>query len=295
MPTESHRADDDCGGLLHIYPYSDYHSSKSSQNMKAGRRRLPGGRAMRRLSGKRNGRAAAWLGLVATLSACSQTTRVGDDTTTNGLAVSGKGVAVMRLGAASPSCQHVGVWLGVREGAGFRPHAPVAVMHAGSLASPPIAEVELPPGEYHVVSYACSTGTKTQQIASYDPTTGLVRTSYASFTIATGEVVNVGSFEYRAGRVGTNAFGRPYRVDVSVGDWPLGDIERYRAKRPQIFAQMKTRLMTVTHAAEGSNQSDDCARLTQLMAEGKVQNLPVACRLPAAGASAVAKAAGKSR
>ncbi len=245
---------------------------------------------MSRMSRHRLGHVAASVGIVALLAACSQTTRVGEVASPGALAKSGKGVAVMRLGAASPSCQHVGVWLGMCEGPGYRPHTPVAVMHAGSLAEPPIAEVELPPGEFHVVSYACSTGAKTQQIASYDRTTGLVRTSLARFTLAAGEVVNVGSLDYRAARVGTNAFGRPYRIEVSVSDWPLGDIERYRSKRPQIFAQMKTRLMTVSPRGEADAGSNDCARLAQLETEGKLQNLPEACRVQQTKPGVLAKA-----
>lgn len=230
--------------------------------------------------------------VAALAAACSQTTRIGEGTTTSDLARAGKGVAVMRLGMASPSCQHVGVWLAMRDGPGYRPHTPVAVIHAGSLDDVPVAEVELPPGEHHVVSYACSTGAKSKHVASYDRTTGLVRTSYASFTIAAGEVVNVGSFEYHASRVGLNAFGRPYRITVSVNDWPLGDIERYRAKRPQIYAQMTTRLMTVTPRGPREADEDDCAQLLQLKSEGKVQNVPAACMAPAV---APAKSAAKAR
>src|SRR5262245_6635495 len=89
--------------------------------------------------------------MVGPLAACSQTTRVGEATTAETLVQSSKAVAVMRLGAASPNCDHVGVWLGVREGPGFRPHTPVAVINVRSLAEAPVAEVELPPGEYHVI------------------------------------------------------------------------------------------------------------------------------------------------
>jgi hypothetical protein len=230
----------------------------------------------------------AWLGGALALStACSQTTRVGDTTSEAQLAQTGKAVAVMRLGMASPSCQHVGVWLGTREGPGYRPQKPMAVIHAASLADVPVAEVELTPGEYHVISYACGTGSNTSQVASYDRTTGLARTSYASFTLAAGEVVNVGSFEFHASRVGRNAFGRPFRTTVSVKDWPLADLEKYKAKRPHIYAQMKTRLMTLTPRGAEEAGEDDCDRLRQLKSEGKVQNVPAGCE-------AAAKIAGKS-
>jgi hypothetical protein len=229
-------------------------------------------------------------GIAGLLGACSQTTRVGDETNAGQLAQSGKAVAVMRLGMASPHCQHVGVWLGVREGPGFRPTKPVAVIHATSLLDVPVAEVELDPGEYHVVSYACSTGAKVSQVATYDRTTGLTRTSHASFSIAAGEVVNVGSFEFHAARHGTNAFGRELKTTVTVTDWPLADLDKYKAKRPQIYAQMKTRLMSVTPRSGQDAGEDECGRIRKLVAEGKLQNLPTVCT-----AGAEAKTAAKAR
>lgn len=224
-------------------------------------------------------------------SGCSQTTRVGEATTTEELGKVSKAVAVMRLGSASPTCQHVGVWLAVREGDGFRPVKPVAVIHQRSLTEPPVAEVELHPGEYHVVSYACSNGTSVKQVADTAPG-GLTRSSYASFTLAPGEIVNVGSFEFHASRVGTNAFGRPFRTTVRVTDWPIADLDRYKAKRPQLYAQMKTRLMTVTPRSPDDPDESDCARLVALKAEGKVQNVPEAC---APAASPAARAASTAR
>lgn len=221
--------------------------------------------------------------VAAGLAACSQTTRVGEDVEPAHLAKVGKGVAVMRLGMASPNCQHVGVWLGTREGPGFRPQVPVSVIHAGSLADAPVAEVELSPGEYHVISYACGTGQKNSQVVNYDRITGLTRTSYASFSIAAGEVVNVGSFEFHASRVGLNTFGRPVRINVQVADWPLSDLERYKAKRPHVYAQMRTRLMTVSPRGGAEAGEDDCDRLRLLKAEGKIQNLPEMCSAPAKG------------
>lgn len=235
--------------------------------------------------------ARSWLlALVGALAAgCSQTTRIGDEPSTDRLMKAGKAVAVMRLGMASPNCQHVGVWLGVREGRGYRPTKPLAVIHAASLADVPVAEVELDPGEHHVISYACGTGTNVSQVASYDRTTGLARTSYASFTLAAGEVINVGSFEFHASRSGLNAFGRPVRTRVTVADWPLADLERYRDKRPQVYAQMRTRLMTPTPREAGEPDEDDCARARELVAEGKLQKLPAACAQEAGAAGATIK------
>lgn len=215
--------------------------------------------------------------LLAMLAACSSTTRVGEATSSDQLTQSSKAVAVMRISRASPNCRNVGLWLGTREGAGYRPAKPVAVINTGALDEVPVAEVELHPGEYHVISYACGTGTGAKQVQSFDRATGLSRISYASFSIGAGEILNVGSFDFHAARVGTNAFGRPVRATVTVTDWPLVDLERYRLKRPQLYAQMRTRLMTVTQPGDGDPGNDDCETLRRLQAEGKVQSLPATC------------------
>lgn len=241
-------------------------------------------------------RRIATLVLVGVLvAACSQTSRVDDAPDGPALAQANKAVAVMRLGMAGLACENVGVWLGVREGRGYRLHTPVRVINMRSLTDPPVAEVELPPGEYHIVSYACGNAGGTRQMASVDKATGLVRTSYASFTVAAGEVVNVGRFDFHASRVGLNAFGRPFRVTVSVSDWPLEELELYKQRRPAIYAAMKTRLMTVTPRGP-QDEDDDCNTLLALKAEGKVQNVPEGCAAgaetapPAAAARTAAKA-----
>ena len=49
----------------------------------------------------------------------------------------------------------------------------------------------------------------------------LYRTSYASFTLHSGEVVNVGYLHVGAWREGRSSFGRPVEVEVDVTDWPV--------------------------------------------------------------------------
>ena len=61
----------------------------------------------------------------------------------------------MRLGSSIPVCVHVAVMLGVREGDGFRRHQPVMLVNVRSLTESPAAEIELDPGEYHIVGYSC--------------------------------------------------------------------------------------------------------------------------------------------
>jgi len=221
---------------------------------------------------------------------CTQTSRVDDNLSTASLTQTRKAVAVMRVGAASPSCINVGVLLGVRDGEGFRQHQGIMVVNVRSVTEPAVAEVELDPGEYHVLAYRCHTqrGPKTV----HDSAGGqLYRTSFASFALHPGEIVNVGYLHIGASRVGRNAFGRPVRVDIEVTDWPLAELDRFKAKRPQIYAQMTTRLMTVTSSDDGPPTSQDCARLKALKADGKVQQLPPECAAPAAAKRAPAAVA----
>jgi hypothetical protein len=215
------------------------------------------------------------------LAGCTQTSHVDGDLSTASLTQTKKAVAVMRVGAASPSCINVAVLLGVREGEGYRRHQGITVMNVRSLTELPVAEVELDPGEYHVLAYRCQTqrGIKTVDDAA-DP--GTYRTSFASFRLEPGEVVNVGYLHVEAWRRGRNTFGRPTRMEIDVTDWPLAELDRFKAKRPHLFAQMKTRLMTVAPQGPAPPTSQDCARLKALKAEGKVQELPPECGRPAA-------------
>ena len=221
---------------------------------------------------------------------CTQTSRVDDSVSTGSLTETKKAVAVMRVGAASPDCINVAVLLGVREGEGFRRRQGLTVMNVRSLTEPAVAEVELDPGEYHVLAYRCQTA---KSIKTVDDNAGgqLYRTSFASFTLQPGEIVNVGYLHLVAWRHGRNTFGRPVEMDIEVKDWPLAELDRFKAKRPHIYAQMKTRLMTVASAGQGSPTSQDCARLKALKAEGKVQQLPPECVAPAASKRAPAAVA----
>ncbi len=204
-------------------------------------------------------RAAAAAGAIIA-TGCTQTSQVDENLTTAALSQTKKAVAVMRVGAAAPTCINVAVLLGVREGEGFRRHQGLTVMNVRSLTEPAVAEVELDPGEYHVIAYRCQTAKSVKTLAdSADP--GIYRTSFASFVVYAGEIVNVGYLRVNAARVGRSSFGRPVEATISVTDWPLAELDRFKAKRPQIYAQMKTRLMQVAAAGKGRAGSPDCARL----------------------------------
>jgi hypothetical protein len=217
------------------------------------------------------------------VAGCTQTSRVDGDLSTSSLTQAKKAVAVMRVGAASPTCINVAVLLGVREGDGYRRHQGMTVANVRSITEPAVAEIELDPGEYHVLAYRCQSAGGAVKTVDDNAGGQLYRTSYASFTLQAGEIVNVGYLHLVAWRHGRNAFGRPVEMDIEITDWPLAELDRFKAKRPHIYAQMTTRLMKVP-LAPGEPGPQECARLKTLLAEGKVQQLPSACLPPPATA-----------
>jgi hypothetical protein len=229
------------------------------------------------------------------LVGCTQTSRVDDNLSTASLSQNKKAVAVMRVGAASPRCVNVAVLLGVREGDGYRRHQGITVANVRSITEPAVAEVELDPGEYHVLAYRCQSAGGTVKQVDDNAGGQLYRTSYASFTLQPGEIVNVGYLHLVAWRHGSNAFGRPVEMEIEITDWPLAELDRFKARRPHIYAQMTTRLMAAMPPGPAAPGPQECARLEALRAEGKVQQLPPACpptTKPARKGGAVAKSGG---
>lgn len=222
-------------------------------------------------------RSLAALAVVLGLSACAQTTRVdAEQTTPQALSSKGTGVAVMRLGAASHTCQQVQVLIGVREGNHFRGVQGVRVMQMRSVSESAVAEVELPPNEYHFLAYRCvDRNGMPMTVSDKADVANVYRTSIAKFSVKAGEVVNIGYLHYNAVKTRSSMFGRPIRQEVEVSDWPLEELERFRKNRPEIYARMTTRLMQVTLGDDFD--TNDCDRLRQLQRDGKVAKLPEAC------------------
>jgi len=218
--------------------------------------------------------------LLAAVSGCAQSSHVTDGTQSSLLASHNKAVAVMRLGSPNPNCQHAAVLLGVRDGAGYKRHTPVKIADIRGLEKAPVGEVELDAGEYHVVAFSCVAGNAPTVVA--DKTTdGHYRQSFAHFTLSPGEIVNVGSLYLDAANVKHSALGKAMRAEVTVTDWPLDDIERYKAARPELAAQMKTRLMVVGEGPKtAEQQAGSCARWRQAKADGLAQDVPKECAAP---------------
>ena len=221
-------------------------------------------------------RLVATVVLLTGIAGCSQTSRVDPGITPTALKALGKAVAILRIGSASPACINVVVLFGTREGEGYRRGKAINVANVNSILEPAVAEVELDAGEHHIIGYACGKAHGFSIIAA--KTDGQIyATSFASFKLAPGEIVNLGFLQFNVSRYGRNAISRPIDTRVGVIDWPLAELERFKLKRPEIYAKMTTRLLTITDRGPHEPTGDECVTLKALKAEGKVQTLPPSC------------------
>src|SRR5262245_47064157 len=102
-------------------------------------------------------RAVVLVGLAFLAAGCAATgtSRVSDELmSTSALAQDKKAVALIKLGAADPSCTVLAAGIGVRDSEAFTlVHTARIVQKSGEAT---VAELALEPGEYHVVSYFCT-------------------------------------------------------------------------------------------------------------------------------------------
>jgi hypothetical protein len=210
------------------------------------------------------------------------TSRVSDELTTATLTQDKKGVALVKLGAADPLCSTLTAGIGVREKDAFRRVQSIRIVLTKN--EPMVAEVELDPGEYHVVSYVCLKARSVVALAEpINVSEGLYRKSYASFRVEPGEIVNVGYLQLLPLRTSYGVLSRTLHVGLAATDWPLAEIERFKQQRPKLYDQMRTRLMVVPKLEPPTPEQvlARCAEMKKLQAEGKVQNLPATCTAPA--------------
>jgi hypothetical protein len=219
------------------------------------------------------------MALAALTAACGGTSRVGDELNATSLTQSRKAVALIKLGAADPMCTVLQAGIGLREGENYRIVETARIQRSAKDAA--VAELELGAGEYHVVSYTCNRPGGAIHLAE-SLGGGVFRKSYASFSLAPGEVINVGFLQLVPMPSTQVAYTRVLAVRLAVTDWPLAELERFKQQRPALYAHMKTRLMTVPKVEPPSMQQIQarCAELRRLQTEGKLQNLPPRCNLP---------------
>jgi hypothetical protein len=221
----------------------------------------------------------AIMALAALTAACGGTSRVDDALTATSLSQSRKAVALIKLGAADPMCSVLQAGIGVREGDRYRIVETARIYRNAKDTA--VAELELGAGEYHVVSYTCNRPGGAVHLA--DPAGGgLFNKSLASFSLAPGEILNVGYLQLVPVASTQVSYGRIVAVRLVATDWPIGELEQFKQQRPHLYAGMKTRLMTVPRFEPPSMQQIQarCAEMRRLQAEGKMQNLPAFCSMP---------------
>jgi hypothetical protein len=221
------------------------------------------------------------LAIAALLAACGGTSRVADELTAGSLSQSKKAVALIKLGAADPLCSVLSAGIGVRDGKDFRLIQTARIERNARETA--VAELELASGEYHVISYSCTRPGSLVRLA--EPAGGsLYKRSYASFSLAPGEIINVGYLQLvPLAAAPVSADSRVLQVHLAVTDWPLSEIDRFKQQRPNLYGQMRTRLMTVHKVAPPTIDQVQalvqakCAEMRRLQAEGKLQNVPTLC------------------
>jgi len=203
------------------------------------------------------------------LAACATATRPMIEPTPQALTEKKRGVAVVKFVMPGEDClQHV-LTIGMREGNGHRMlrrlfargHAPATTANA--------AEIELDAGEYQVLGYLCQ---RQRSFVSVGNQGGPYTAAIGGFTVAPGEVVNIGQLAFR--KVWGSA-----AVTLAITDWSLADLNRYRDERPQLFAAMKTRLLVATAGKplSAEHKEQTCAEMKAMHDAGKLQNLPKGC------------------
>jgi hypothetical protein len=190
--------------------------------------------------------------------------------TTSTLASEKKALALLLI--ARQGCSAVSVNLAVPDGDGYRFDRVVVPPITGQSN---VSEIELDPGDYHVVHHlrTASQGLPRTTMKNLGSTGGIgvYRQSYASFRVAAGEIVNLGELLVLPTVV-------PGFVDVKVQDWPAREVDLFRKERPTLYAQMKTRLLTVKPPAPTAEQLlTICDKMRTLHADGKLQKLPPPC------------------
>ena len=222
---------------------------------------------------------SAGLALASVLAGCSmaqkppmiETSQINPAVSPDTLASRQKAVAIMQIGSANTQCSVANAIIGVRDGNGYKPVRTLRIVNGQAAALPRVAEAELDPGDYHIIGYVCASGLGATVLAVADQ--GKFYRSYATFTLAAGEIINIGYLRLNPLPFMTNVYA------VNVTDWPLEELERFKIQRPGIFNLMTTRLATVIKRDPtlDAQMKVVCGRAKGMVAEGKMSALPPAC------------------
>jgi hypothetical protein len=176
------------------------------------------------------------------------TPRVADGVTSASLAEEGTGVVLVTAGVTGGwTCRRAGLAFGKRVADGTYSLARGLIISSDKA---PIAEVKLPPGEYHIVTLSCANRGKTAILRERvdQSVISSFKKSYATFTVQRGEVVNIGALWVREVGAVQDTGRKAVAVKLSVSDWSAADRAAFKAERPALYAQMRTRLMRLNAA-----------------------------------------------
>ena len=173
------------------------------------------------------------------LTGCAATSGVDDQITTAALAKNKTSVAILRAGVPDEPCPAAFIGIGRQVDGGFQLVQRVMIVNS-LVEHGSVPQVELEAGEYHIVSFTCQRGRSREFVQHVDPRRpGHFLKSFASFTLGPGEIVNVGDLRILRSRLVREL------VVFEAADLPPQAHAKLKQDRPNIFAQMKTRLMSV--------------------------------------------------
>jgi hypothetical protein len=235
-------------------------------------------------SALRLGFVAAAAGLLA---ACTPT--VSDDILTSSLNEKQQAVAIITASLDGSTCSHMNIQLGRKSAQGYEPTTNVQVesglLSIGRMVVGDIPQVTLPSGQHHIVSYACREGNRVSSVGQIQGRVlgfgGSYVKSMAQFDLAPGEIVNVGHL--RISPVGIYG-----SVTFHVKDQPEAVLTKLKDTKPKLFAQMKTRLMTVQPAQTPEELRRAMCELLAIVAKPG-DPTPTSCQTPAGTTSSPAK------
>jgi hypothetical protein len=191
-------------------------------------------------------------------------------------------IGLFRLANPDPTCLKTAVSIGQREGPLYRPQQTLTLQN---MAVTNVLEVLLDPGEYHVIGFACYRARSTKIMAEPQGN-GLMRRSYASFSVSAGEVVNLGQINLQRGVRSPGIWSSFTNVVIEITDWPLSELERFKSQRPKLFAEMRARLMIAApKASDPDVRANKCEELRRMYDAGKSVTLPAECAIAPAKAA----------
>lgn len=161
------------------------------------------------------------------------------------LATSNRGIAVLMMGIENKPCLSSTIIIGETIDGGYRAKHTVAGPSGAKGQVEPV-QLTLDAGTYHIVGWHCETsryrrkiGHRKKALISFAP---LYLKSYASFTIAAEEIVNLGYLRMEE-------IGKRGALRFTVIDLPASARAWLAGNRPQIYWQMITRAMQLAAAA----------------------------------------------